>query len=574
MQVVRAAWVVMGLAAVVSAAEASFTPLPEFRRSAWFGEQVREAWLEGSVRVVMLAAGAFDPDKPTQLIVYATPNGNSIEQTLGSGRNESTDWHFDIQHVAAQVRRWRAVQPAHNVVVVVVEPIGLSWPAWKAARPDGPATIRRVVDALRSWLPGEPRVTLAGHSGGGSFLFGMIDAADHVPDWVERILFLDANYSWDDATGHGDKLLTWLRGDSVRHLIVIAYDDRQITLNGKKVVGPTGGTLRATERMRQRFAQDIELTSSTTGPFQTTMGFDGRLVFHVHPNPDNKILHTALVGEMNGLLQGLSVGTDAAWGTFGGPRAYADFIQPAAGIPARPADAVGAAELFPSISALSFRDYEERVATELLAGNLPEVHRQWQTIRTEITDANGRTHTAEYQVLPDYLSVGSDADFIRVPLTPQTAQRIADAFGCSLPTRKMVEDITRAATVRLTPQPLTAAREAVGTFVQHHRLIEEQWGDRPRGLVAGIKKDIVLTNRLGERPRRVAIYGWHHPDGRPIQDLTIVHHNGYVDYSHGVRLVRREILVNGRPRDIRHVLIDPLLHPLLSDEGPVTHASY
>ncbi|MDZ4688687.1 MAG: hypothetical protein SH850_26740 [Planctomycetaceae bacterium] len=317
------------------------------------------------------------------------------------------------------------------------------------------------------------------------------------------------------------------------------------------------------------------MTASLTGPFQTTTALDGQLVLYVHPNPENKILHTALIGEMNGLLHGLSLGRDVApWGQFGGPRAYAEFVQPAVGIPARPADAIGGAALFAKIADLPRDDREAILADELLHGNLPESHRQWSTIRAEFTDAKGKTHTVEYHVASDYLSVGSDADFVRVPLTPQTAQRIAEAFGCSLPTRKMVEDITRHATVRLKPQPMTKDREAASTFLQHHRLIEEQWGDQQRGLVAGIKKDIVITNRLGERPKRLAIYGWHHPDGKPIQDLTIVHHNGYVDYSHGVRLVHREVLVDGRPRDIRHALIDPILHPLLSDEGPIAYASY
>ncbi|HUQ71920.1 MAG TPA: hypothetical protein VM165_20485 [Planctomycetaceae bacterium] len=550
-------------------------PLPEFRRSAWFGEQVREAWLENTVRVLMTAAGDFDPQRPTQLIIYATPNGNSLEQTLGSARTETADWHYDIQHVAAQVRRWRTVNTAQNVVLAVLEPVGLSWPAWNKSQTDGPAKIRLIVETLRSWLPGEPVVTLTGHSGGGSFLFGFIDATEALPDWVDRVLFLDANYSYDDASHHGDKLLTWLQADAQRHLIVIAYDDREITLDGKKVVGPTGGTFRATERMRQRIAKDVELTATTTGPFQTTTALDGQLVLIVHPNPENKILHTTLVGEMNGLLHGLSLGRDVpAWGQFGGPRAYTEFVQSAAGIPPRQAGAIGGTALFAKIADLPRDEREAVLADEILRGNIPERHRQWQTIPAEFTDDKGKMHTVEYRVAPDYLSVGNDADFVRVPMTPQTAQRIADAFGCSLPTRKMVEDITRHATVRLKPQPMTKDREAASVFLQHHRLIEEQWGDQPRGLVAGIKKDIVITNRLGERPKRLAIYGWHHPDGQPIQDLTIVHHNGYVDYSHGVRLVHRDVLLDGRPRDVRHVLIDPVLHPLLSDEGPITHASY
>ena len=47
--------------------------------------------------------------------------------------------------------------------------------------------------------------------------------------------------------------------------------------------------------------------------------------------------------------------------------------------------------------------------------------------------------------MPDYLAVGSDDDFVRMPMTPQTAQQIADLFGCILPTRKMVDAIDAAA---------------------------------------------------------------------------------------------------------------------------------
>src|SRR5207248_9520722 len=60
-------------------------PLTGFRKSPWFGEQVRERWLDGGVRVLVNAPAAFDPKKPTRLVVYATPNGNTIEQTLGCG---------------------------------------------------------------------------------------------------------------------------------------------------------------------------------------------------------------------------------------------------------------------------------------------------------------------------------------------------------------------------------------------------------------------------------------------------------------------------------------------------------
>jgi len=72
----------------------------------------------------------------------------------------------------------------------------------------------------------------------------------------------------------------------------------------------------------------------------------------------------------------------------------------------------------------------------------------------------------------------------------------------------------------------------------------------------------------------VAIYGWHRLDGLPIQPLTTVHVNTYVDYSHGARLVSRRVLVDGRDRDLGELLQDPNLAPLLSDEGALQVVGY
>jgi hypothetical protein len=453
---------------------------------------------------------------------------------------------------------------------------GLSWPAWRKRHPDSATRVRRVVDTVRGWVPErDARISLAGHSGGGSFLLGFLDAADAVPEYVERIAFLDANYSYSDEVGHGDKLLAWLRGDSTRRLMVIAYDDRNIRLDGKLVVGPDGGTFRATQRMTARFAKDLPLTESIAGAIVTRTGLAGRVMFHVHTNPGNKILHTALVGEMNGLLEALATRTDVAWGTFDGPRSYTKWVQPAAGIPPRPADAPDGTAVFAALAGLTPAVREEAIAREVLRGNIPDFLRAFQPVTVRAKDVAGKEHTATIEVMPDYLAVGSDADFVRVPITPATAQRIADVFGCALPTRKIADDVYRQAAVKLTPAPLTEAREATATFAQHNAIIEAQRaGGNVGPLTAGHKKDIVITNRLAERPNRVAIYGWHKSDGTPIQPLTIVHHDRYVDYSHGVRLMRRAVVVDGKVRDVRHVLHAADLCPLLSDEGPLARPSY
>ncbi len=93
-------------------------------------------------------------------------------------------------------------------------------------------------------------------------------------------------------------------------------------------------------------------------------------------------------------------------------------------------------------------------------------------------------------------------------------------------------------------------------------------------LVGGIKKDVVITPLLASNPGKVAIYGWHQLNGQPIQPLYLGHGVSYVDYSHGIRLVRGQMLVNGQVRSVADVLADPDLCVLLSDEGVVTNPRY
>jgi hypothetical protein len=180
---------------------------------------------------------------------------------------------------------------------------------------------------------------------------------------------------------------------------------------------------------------------------------------------------------------------------------------------------------------------------------------------------------------PDYLVAGSDSDWVQLPLTPQTAQRIADRLDASLPTPAMVDAIWRVAVGRLGPDSIapSPAMTTVPVFAEHNRMVHRKRAasHAPFGaLVAGNQKDVVLTARLDSLPHRVAIYGWHLPDGRPIQPLYTGHGNRWVDYSHGIRLIARQVRIDGTRHDLRAVLRDNLLAGALSDEGPMTRARY
>ena len=241
--------------------------------------------------------------------------------------------------------------------------------------------------------------------------------------------------------------------------------------------------------------------------------------------------------------------------------------------PTRLADASAGSRFQQQIGELPRDQREAAILREVTSGNVPEFLRRLKPICVEAIDEAGAKHVATYFVMSDYLAVGTDDDFFRVPITPATATAIADKFDASLITSKISDDVFAAAQVRLDPKPLTKDRDAVATFWQHQQIIEEQLRGKPHGqLVAGIKKDVVLTNRLKEKPHKVAIYGWHHPNGRPIQSLYVGHVDWYVDYSHGVRLMSQQILVDGRSLKVSDVLKDARLCPLLSGEGPMDAA--
>ena len=139
----------------------------------------------------------------------------------------------------------------------------------------------------------------------------------------------------------------------------------------------------------------------------------------------------------------------------------------------------------------------------------------------------------------------------------------------------MVNDIYRAAKIKLDPVPMYAFRDSTVTMYQHHLIIEGQRKQR-KGLIAGIKKDIVISEKIAKdtKPNRVAIYGWHKPDGKAIQPLYNGHSTIHVDYSHGTRLVQNKVWVDGKKTTLQKVLGSKKLHPLLSDEGIIGSAAY
>ncbi|NNK78564.1 MAG: hypothetical protein HKP40_07615 [Litoreibacter sp.] len=245
-------------------------------------------------------------------------------------------------------------------------------------------------------------------------------------------------------------------------------------------------------------------------------------------------------------------------------------------IPKRDAGAPSGSAVMKELSERRGTARDRAVVRQVLSGNMPSFLRRLSVVSIPGTLPSGQEVTVSLCVTPEYLAVGSDRDFVRVPLGLPAAAHVADSFGFLLPTPRMVDAIYRQAKKRIAPSPMkpTAQMESTDYLMRHNETVDLQLADLgdPGPLTAGHKKDLVLSKRLLSKPGRVAIYGWHRPNGKPIQPLSTVHGAAYADYSHGVRLVSSTAYVNGKPTPLEDILQDSELSNIVTGEGPIRDA--
>jgi GH25 family lysozyme M1 (1,4-beta-N-acetylmuramidase) len=106
----------------------------------------------------------------------------------------------------------------------------------------------------------------------------------------------------------------------------------------------------------------------------------------------------------------------------------------------------------------------------------------------------------------------------------------------------------------------------------------QKLGGEVAGPARNVGKIWALTNRLVTEPNRAANYGWYDDAAgfwnptrtlRVYQPLALAHDLSHVDYSQTQWFVKNDCLVDGEPRALAEVLVDPVLSSLVSDEGPL-----
>ena len=303
--------------------------LSDFTETGSFNEQ--ELWIKNEPKDVTICINAplhLNKKGETYLVLFALPNGNSIAWTKGKKMKAGDDWHFDIQHIAAQTRFIRTLDKKNNYIIAYLMAEQKSWPTWKRGTTGSLSLIKNIVDSLENRFKDyHPKITLHGHSGGGSFIFGYIDAVEKIPDNIERIAFLDSDYGYEDSL-HTKKFIGWLKSKD-HNLIVLAYNDSTVIYNGKPLVSPTGGTWYRSRLMQQRLSENFAFKTVADTSFINHSALNGRIRIILKHNPNGLIYHTVQV-ERNGFIFSLLSNTRydrRNYFTYFGNRVYEKFIQ-------------------------------------------------------------------------------------------------------------------------------------------------------------------------------------------------------------------------------------------------------
>ncbi len=269
----------------------------------------------------------FDNAKPTRVIIYALPAGNTIPQTVGKTKSPGEDWHFDIQHIGAQTRKLRQIKPNENIVVAYVQGPQKSMSNWLKHNNNGNEVLNPMLEDIKK-RTGAPNATinLSSHSAGGSMIRAIVENNQEIPDSINRLSFLDSINQFS-ALKYGAKVLSWLKRSAQHHLSLVSYDDRTALLKGEPFPGRGSSHTRTMEMIQFLKDNGVALKTKNKNGYTLYTGLNGQINIALLKNPQSRILHTETVLR-NGFIFAETAGStfeDAA--PFNGPIAYKKLIQ-------------------------------------------------------------------------------------------------------------------------------------------------------------------------------------------------------------------------------------------------------
>jgi len=227
----------------------------------------------------------------------------------------------------------------------------------------------------------------------------------------------------------------------------------------------------------------------------------------------------------------------------------------------------------------NIKDREEFVFEQVLSGNFEA---EWTPLEYLV-----QGKTVKLNVMKDALKV----DGVRVNVSAQFQQKLADVFDASLLTAQVVDLMYIHAQKRIDPQPMPIS-STVAAMLKHSQNVDRAIGSSdPGGLIAPVGKHWVLDKKLESLPDRACTYGWHFvgttmrgikgysvasqynqnfpkaQNNSVIQQNTCGHDMWHLDYSQTCQLVSQVCWVDGEEKRFSDLLQDANLHNLVTHAG-------
>ena len=289
-----------------------------------------------------------------------------------------------------------------------------------------------------------------------------------------------------------------------------------------------------------------------------------------------------------------------------------DCVERKQAIPERKPDAISGAEFLEGFKKVYGVDYEEAITHQILGGNVPDFMRLENFREITLTEnINGAEVEIRLKVCSDYLAIGGNDDYARIPLSPVGLQILGSVLGMSIPTKKLVDRIYEIAReenslMGLIEAPIVARsyphkvphptkkgkmarlseiwnipsyekRRSVFLLKPDFAVVQSQLADKikkerglPRfALMCGHKKDVILDYHSLTHPEKLVQYRPFHPQGLDFG----AHYKDHTDYSLGGRLVDQVVYVtirkDGKEKTLQMTYEGVIKHPefykLLSD---------
>jgi len=119
-----------------------------FISSVDIAQTIQQFSIYDDVKITIDVPKNYSATRKSIIILYALPNGNTTEQTMGKKIKEGEDWHFDIQHIKAQTNFIRNELNKQNIVVAYLENNYRSWPSWKTKHANYIAKVQHIADTI------------------------------------------------------------------------------------------------------------------------------------------------------------------------------------------------------------------------------------------------------------------------------------------------------------------------------------------------------------------------------------------------------------------------------------------